>query len=180
MRKVMALLLAVVMCLAMVACGEREHTVGGLTLPDQWATETQGSTVPAVSEDATVTEDTSIGEETTDTEETTGPEVTTAPEETTVPQETGSGALDGLGQEFKKAMDDYEAFYDEYCDFMKRYNENPYDLTLLLEYGELVAKAKTMDDSFESWDEDEMTDAELKYYLEVNNRVTQKLLDIAG
>lgn len=33
-------------------------------------------------------------------------------------------------------------------------------------------------EAFEEWEEDEMNDAELKYYLDVNNRVMQKMLDV--
>ena len=81
--------------------------------------------------------------------------------------------------EFKEAMDSYEAFYDEYCAFMKEYSENPSDLTLLSQYGEMMTQLSDMTEKFEAWNEDEMNDAELNYYLEVSNRVAQKLLEVA-
>lgn len=87
--------------------------------------------------------------------------------------------VDGMRPEFKEAMDSYEAFYDEYCNFMKKYAENPTDLELLTEYTDMVSKLAEMDKKFEAWDEDEMNNTELKYYLEVNTRVTQKLLEVA-
>lgn len=34
----------------------------------------------------------------------------------------------GLRPEFKEAMDAYEDFYGEYCDFMVKYKENPSDI----------------------------------------------------
>ena len=86
--------------------------------------------------------------------------------------------VDGMRSEFKEAMDSYEAFYDEYCDFMKKYNDNPSDLKLLAEYADMLSEAADMDEAFEEWDEEAMNDAELKYYLEVNNRVMQKLVDV--
>lgn len=86
----------------------------------------------------------------------------------------------GLRPEFKEAMDAYEAFYDEYCNFMLEYKENPSDLNLLLKYAEMLTRLNEMDAAFNSWDESEMTNEELKYYLDVNNRVMQKLLDIAN
>lgn len=89
------------------------------------------------------------------------------------------GLVDGMRPEFKAAMDSYEAFYDEYCDFMKRYKENPADLTLLTQYGEMLSKAAEMSEKFEAWDENEMNTAELAYYIEVNSRVTQKLLEVS-
>lgn len=44
--------------------------------------------------------------------------------------------VDGMRPEFKEAMDAYEAFFDDYCDFMKKFNESPDDLSLLGEYTE--------------------------------------------
>ena len=89
-------------------------------------------------------------------------------------------AADGIRPEFKEAMDSYEAFYTEYCDFMAKYKENPTDLGLLAEYGQMMAKVSEMDEAFEEWDEDELSSEELKYYLDVNSRVMQMLVDVAG
>ena len=86
----------------------------------------------------------------------------------------------GLRPEFKEAMDAYEAFYDEYCDFMLEYKENPTDMNLLFKYTEMLTKLTEMDAAFNSWDQAEMTNEELKYYLDVNNRVMQKLLDVTN
>ncbi len=82
--------------------------------------------------------------------------------------------------EFKETMDSYEAFYTEYCDFMKKYSENLTDLTLLTKYGDILAKAVEMNEAFEAWDKNELNTEELKYYLDVNNRVMQMLIDVAG
>lgn len=87
--------------------------------------------------------------------------------------------VDGMRPEFKEAMDSYEAFYDEYCDFMKKYYANPTDLKLLTEYANMLQKSSEMGQKFEAWENDEMNDAELKYYLDVNTRVMQKLLEVS-
>lgn len=84
----------------------------------------------------------------------------------------------GIRPDFKEAMDAYEAFYDEYCDFMKKYSENPTDLDLILEYTDILATAEEMDEAFDKWESEDLTDEELKYYLEVNTRVMQKLVDV--
>lgn len=89
-------------------------------------------------------------------------------------------APDGIRPEFKEAMDSYEAFYTEYCAFMKEYSENPIDLTLLSKYSDMLIKAEEMNEAFEAWDEDELNNEELKYYLDVNNRVMKMLVDVAG
>lgn len=83
----------------------------------------------------------------------------------------------GIRPEFKEAMDSYEAFYDEYCDFMKKYNANPSDRTLLDGYMDMLDRSVEMTEKFEAWDEGEMNDEELKYYLDVNNRVSKKMID---
>ncbi|MGN1122614.1 MAG: DUF6591 domain-containing protein, partial [Eubacteriales bacterium] len=82
--------------------------------------------------------------------------------------------------EFKEAMNSYETFYTEYCKFMKEYSENPSDLTLLAKYADMLVKAEEMNEAFEAWDEDELSTEELKYYLDVNNRVMKMLVDVAG
>jgi hypothetical protein len=86
----------------------------------------------------------------------------------------------GMRPEFKEAMDAYEEFYDEYSDFMVKYKENPTDLTLLTQYGKLMNEVLEMDEAFKAWGKEELNDAELKYYLEVNNRVMQKMIDVIG
>lgn len=81
--------------------------------------------------------------------------------------------------EFKEAMDSYEAFYDEYCDFMVKYQENSTDFGLIAEYAEMVVKLAEMDEKFAAWEDEDLNDAELAYYIEVSARITQKLLEVA-
>lgn len=99
--------------------------------------------------------------------------------EPTQSENTGD-ATGGIRPEFKEAMDSYEAFYTEYCEFMKEYSENPTDLTLLAKYADMLVQAEEMNKAFEAWDEDELSNEELKYYLDVNNRVMKMLVDVAG
>ena len=98
----------------------------------------------------------------------------------TTQSESSGDAVDGIRPEFKEAMDSYEAFYIEYCEFMKEYSENPTNLTLLEKYADMLIKAEEMNEAFEAWDEDELSNEELKYYLDVNNRVMQMLVDVVG
>lgn len=91
---------------------------------------------------------------------------------------TDAELVDGMRPEFKEAMDAYEAFYDEYCDFMIRYQDNPTDLMLVAQYGQLLIKMAEVNEAFEKWDESELNNEELKYYLEVSSRVMQKLVDV--
>ena len=63
---------------------------------------------------------------------------------------------------------------------MVEYQKNPTDLKLVTQYGKLLTRMAEADAAFKKWDESDLNDAELKYYLEVNNRVMQKLVDVAG
>lgn len=85
----------------------------------------------------------------------------------------------GLRSEFKAAMDAYEEFYDEYLDILKKYKENPTDISLLNKYMKLIGKLSDMDAKFEAWKSEELNAEEMKYYLEVSNRIAQKLLEAA-
>lgn len=84
--------------------------------------------------------------------------------------------------ELKEFLDSYESFMDEYVAFMNKYKENPSDLELLSQYSDYLNKyTDFMQKANEYGDnEDEMSTADLNYYLEVTNRVNQKLLQAAA
>lgn len=84
---------------------------------------------------------------------------------------------DNIRPEFKEAMDSYEAFYDEYCDLIKKYTQDPSDITLITKYADMMQKVVEVDEKFKAWDEKDMTTAEQKYYIEVSVRIEQKLLE---
>lgn len=113
-------------------------------------------------------------------DETETPESTEAEDDETEKEPTEEKDLvDGMRPEFKEAMDSYEAFYDEYCDFMKKYKENPADVRLIAEYADMLKKGAEMDEKFAAWEGDDLNNAEVKYYAEVSARITQKLLEVA-
>lgn len=90
-----------------------------------------------------------------------------------------SDLVDGMHPEFKEAMDSYEEFIDEYCAFMKKYADSDgTDLGMLADYTEYMGKYADFVASFDAWDEDEMNDTELAYYLDVQTRVNKKLLEV--
>ena len=78
----------------------------------------------------------------------------------------------------KEAIDSYEAFVDEYCDFMSHYDSS--DLSMLGRYMELMEKELEMSKKFEALDDEELTDAEALYYSEVSLRCSKKLADAAA
>ena len=107
---------------------------------------------------------------------TTATTTTKAPTTTTTTKATSGG----LDPDFKKAMDSYESFMNEYVAFMKKYQANPTDLGLLADYADYMGKYADFVTDFEAWNDEDMNAAETAYYLEVQTRVNKKLLEIAG
>lgn len=104
-----------------------------------------------------------------------------APVESTASGTAPEELVDGMRPDFKNAMDSYETFMGEYCDFMAKYNESDgSDLSLLSDYASFLSQYAEMAECFEAWDSEDLTDAETAYYLEVQTRVSQKLLEVAG
>lgn len=91
-----------------------------------------------------------------------------------------SNLVNGMSKEFKDAMDSYESFMNEYVDFMKKYKNNPSDLTLLAEYSKYVKKYSDMCDKFEKWENEDLNNTEMAYYVDVQGRVSKKLLEVAN
>ena len=163
MKKLVALFLLSVLSLSLVACGDDIISA----FNDY-----------AVSSETVVVENEDVS---TDVDDIESSEVT--PIETSVASENtevvvDDGLQNGMRPEFKEAMDNYEAFYDEYCAFMKKYNENPTDMGLLTEYLGMVERLGEMDEAFRVWDDGTLNNVELEYYLEVTNRVLQKMTDL--
>lgn len=85
----------------------------------------------------------------------------------------------GLDPEFKAAMDSYETFMNDYVDFMKKYSDNPSDLNLLTDYADYMNKYSEFVEDFEKWEDEEMNTAETAYYIDVQARVSKKLLELS-
>lgn len=114
------------------------------------------------------------------TEKPTQAPATKAPQnKATEPKSGSSSAVSRttIRDEIKEAIDSYETFVDEYCDFMKNYDSsNP---ALFTEYMELLEKEVEMTEEFEKIENMELTEAEEDYYLEVALRCTEKLSNAA-
>ena len=86
---------------------------------------------------------------------------------------------DGVDPELKAFLDSYEEFMDEYILFMKKYMDDPGNaVTMLGEYASIMEKYGEFAEAVEKYDEREMSTADAKYYLEVTNRINQKMLDL--
>ena len=84
-----------------------------------------------------------------------------------------------IDPDFKAAMDGYEKFMDEYVAFMKKFQSNPSDLSLLADYAKYMSSYADFAEDFEKWGDAEMNAAETAYYMEVQARVSKKLLEAA-
>lgn len=103
----------------------------------------------------------------------------------TKPSETNSNqnsitkpTNDSLKPDFKKAMDSYEAFMDEYIYFMKKYKDNPTDSQILSSYKNYMEKYAQAVRDFENWNSNTINTTETNYYLEVQTRINKKLIEI--
>jgi len=91
-----------------------------------------------------------------------------------------SKLVDGMRPDFKEAMDSYESFMDEYVTFMKKYaKSNGSDISLLSDYASYISKYADVVNKFDKWESDDMNSAETAYYIDVQARVSKKLLDVA-
>lgn len=88
-------------------------------------------------------------------------------------------ANNSIDPDFKAVMDSYEEFFDEYVAIMKKYQENPTDLSILADYVKYMGQYTDMMQKFEKWESEDLNAAELAYYIDVQARITKKLLEVA-
>lgn len=125
--------------------------------------ETSAPTSEAESEESEFSETEEV------TEETKGEEQTTS----------ATQPATEMRAEFKEAMDSYEKFMNEYCDFMEKYiASGGTDLPLLQEYAEYMSKYNEVSASFKKWDSSDLNEAESEYYIEVQTRINERLVKI--
>lgn len=91
--------------------------------------------------------------------------------------------IEEVDPEFKSALDQYEAFIDGYCDFLEAYLKANTDTQLSMmedyaawtsQYAEVMDAVRTLDAC-----QDEMTPAQLNYYVEVTARVSQRMIEFS-
>lgn len=87
-------------------------------------------------------------------------------------------ATDGVSKDFKKLMDSYEKFFDEYIVFMKKYKDSNNSISIAKDYAEYLKKYTDTMKKIEDIDEDELSDADMAYYLKVTTRINKKLSEI--
>lgn len=93
---------------------------------------------------------------------------------------TSSSALKGIRPEFKKTMDSYEAFFEKYIDIIKRYQANPSDLSLMMDYFEYLEKYSDAIEKLDALGDEDMSTEETVYYTKTMLRIKQKLLNVVS
>ncbi len=86
---------------------------------------------------------------------------------------------DGVTPSFKKTMDNYEAFFNEYADFMASVADGS-SIEALANYADMMAKYTKYMAELEEIEnnKDEMSKADLEYYIEVNARIQKKMVSV--
>lgn len=84
-----------------------------------------------------------------------------------------------LRPEFKAAMDEFEAFYDEFAEVTEEYENNPHDSTITSEYDAFFDHSNEIDEMFINWGEQDLSAEEESYYIEVGERVFEKIFEWA-
>ncbi|MCR4749457.1 MAG: hypothetical protein K5877_06695 [Lachnospiraceae bacterium] len=89
-------------------------------------------------------------------------------------QETG-----GVDPDLKAFLDSYEAYIDEYVEFMKKYSSDPNNaIAMLDDYTKMMKRYADFTDKVNKYDTNTMSKADLEYYLDVTNRCSKKLLSV--
>lgn len=86
---------------------------------------------------------------------------------------------EGIRPEIKEALDSYEEFFEAYCEIIEKYQEDPSDLSVAKDYLTFTAQYADTLSEFEDFDDQDLNDEELKYYAEVNTRITKMLAEVA-
>lgn len=79
--------------------------------------------------------------------------------------------------ELKEFLDSYESFIDEYIAFMQKYEDSNDSLSMLSDYSSMMSKYADFAQKVDAYNADEMSVADAAYYLEVIDRVNQKLIN---
>ena len=113
------------------------------------------------------------------------PEQETTAEKTTKSSKKKSSkkstsSSDNVSPEFKKIMDTYEDFFNDYVDFMKKYNNSTDIVSMATDYAKYTKEYDEKMQSFKDEKTDDLSVADAAYYLEVEARITKKLAEVAN
>lgn len=103
-------------------------------------------------------------------------------EATTPPTEaptTSDGSAAGGSSDFRATMDAYEAFMNEYCDFMETYSSDSSNIVAMAtDYADMMSRYEDAMEQIDAIDENSLSADDLAYYIEVMGRVNARLLEV--
>ncbi|RYN13611.1 actin [Bifidobacterium animalis subsp. animalis] len=100
-------------------------------------------------------------------------------EEARKQQEQNQAQSGGVTPAVKEAMDSYESYMNKYCDFMEKYNKEGAPASMLTDYLSMLKEYNEMTKKIDDMDQSSWSSADTQYYLEVMNRVNQRLASIS-
>ncbi len=100
-------------------------------------------------------------------------------EEAAEKQNTQSNAANGATPDVKEALDGYETFMNKYCDFMEKYAKEGRPAGMLTDYLEMLNEYTDYTQKLSNLDQSAWTDADMNYFIEVTNRVNQRLASVS-
>lgn len=107
------------------------------------------------------------------------PESEQAPEPEPEPeQEVSERDESSVRPEFEQAMADYEEFFRSYVDLAKLVEEDPTNAELMLQMADMLAKEGDMMRSFEKWEDEDLTTAELALYMETYSHIMEMMSEV--
>lgn len=93
---------------------------------------------------------------------------------------SSTSTSDGVTAEFKEMMDGYESIMNKYCDFMEKYNSSSNTASMLADYAKITAEQVEWSGKISAVDQTTLSEADLAYYVEVTDRVNQRLVSVAA
>ena len=90
----------------------------------------------------------------------------------------GSSSSTTSTASWREVLTEYESWVDDYVEFMKKYNtaSDSDKISMMTEYSSLTQKQVSWIEKLDSVD-DELTGADLQYYIEVTTRCAQKIAE---
>ena len=98
-------------------------------------------------------------------------------EELTSESNNQDTAASGVSPDFKAFMDSYESFMNEYCDFMESYDDS--DAAAVIRFASLMTKYSEFASKVDSYNEENLSAEDYKYYIDVMTRVEKRMIDIS-
>ena len=102
----------------------------------------------------------------------------TEEEESTSESSDSNKKKKGGSGDFRKTMDEYEDFMNDYVAFMKKYNDSDDVMSMMDDYNDMMKKYQDFSDKIDNIDTDKLSDEDLAYYTEVTQRVSKKIADM--